>query len=81
MSEQTKAIGLKLRNASLAATVICIGLIIVSKHAQTEGDLLRSWALMFTSNLVMLVYLFGLRRYVKVLAKPEAKKDKDATKN
>jgi hypothetical protein len=76
MAKTPNPIGILIRNSSLAATAIGIGLIIVSKHAQANDELLRSWILMFTSNIVMLVYLFGLRHYIKLMTK----KGKDGTK-
>ena len=56
----------KMAKASLACIVLCVGLLWISKLAQ-QHDLLQAYALVFTSNIVMLVYLFGLRNYIKQL--------------
>lgn len=70
--------GKKIANASLGSIIIAVGLMIVAKKAQTNGDLLRAWILVVTSNFVMLVYLFGLRRYFKQIQNLVAsEKDKD----
>jgi hypothetical protein len=63
--EERKALSKKVALASLASIVICIALIVFSKMAQSNGDLIRALILMITSNFVTLVYLFGVRYYFK----------------
>lgn len=66
--EERQAWGKKVFNASLASIVICIGLIILAKTAQNNGDLITALILVFTSNFVTVTYLFGLRYYFRKIA-------------
>jgi len=50
---------------------LCVCLIWLSKTAQDNQDLLRAWILLFTSNILTIVYLFGFRNYVRNVRKKE----------
>lgn len=69
--EENSVIQKKIWQASLSSIVISVALIVLCKSAQNNNDLLTAFILVFTSNLVMLVYLFGLRHYFKLLYKPK----------
>ena len=55
----------ELAKASLAAIVIGVGLCWIGWKAYLNGNLLQSYVLIFTSNIVTLIYLFGTRKYYK----------------
>lgn len=65
------SIGTKTFKLSLISIILCIGLIIVALIAQNNGLLIQAFILIFTSNLVMVICLFGLRYYIKKLHKKD----------
>jgi len=73
--EERKAFNGKIAKASLASIVICVALIILAKTAQRNGDLNTALILMFTSNFVTLVYLFGIRYYFKKMRAIKEQRD------
>lgn len=57
----------ELAKVSLVYVFLCIGLIWVALVARQQGDLFRAWILVFTSNIITIIYLFGFRNYIKKL--------------
>ena len=72
-----KEYGKKVFHSSLAALVICIGLCVIAKKAQASGELWQAFTLVVTSNIVIIVFLLGIRSYTKQVHKLlEQEKDK-----
>jgi len=68
-----KNISKEIGKSSLAYIILCVGLIWMSKVAIQSNDLLYAWVFIFTSNLLTLTYLFGLRKYIKQLQEKNVK--------
>jgi predicted Na+-dependent transporter len=69
MDKDNQGINKKIFKASLVSLVLCIGLIIVARIAQNNEQLEQAFVLVFTSNIITVVYLFGLRYWIKKLYK------------
>jgi hypothetical protein len=75
--KEKQEIGIKIRNASLVSIGLCVALIFITLKAQSNGYLLMAYIAVVTSNVITIVYLFGLRHYINLLYKPKKQKKKD----
>ena len=57
----------QLAKISIVDILLCAGLLFVAWKAYQTGDLLRAYVLVFTTNIITLVYLFGTRKLIKQL--------------
>ena len=61
----TNVVAKKALKASIVSVILCIALMYMTKVAQYNGDLWRAFVLIVTANVVMIVYLLGIRKYMK----------------
>jgi len=60
-----KTISKQIVVASFVYILLAISFIWVSKIALHNQNILCAWILVFTSNIITLIYLFGIRKYIK----------------